>query len=78
MTVALTPDWVGEFEFAVQEENPEGEFKANMVTNFESDLQRDMPGEKFPQLGINLDSLIYTEHGGRRLGTVPPGLIVLG
>ena len=76
--IAFPPDWVGEFEFGVRDEEPEGVFEANVVTNYESMLRQDLSDESFPLISYNIDTCIYEETGARFLCPVPPELIVCG
>jgi Xaa-Pro aminopeptidase len=75
--IAFPPDWVGEFEWSVADENPEGEFLANMVTNYENTFRNEDPKYEFPQIAFSRDTMVYTETGARRLSAIPLGLIVL-
>jgi Xaa-Pro aminopeptidase len=75
--IAFPPDWVGEFLFTYSEEGPEGEFQANMVTNFEAMLER-IVAPQTQLLGCNIDTVVYEENGARRLSAISPDLIVLG
>jgi Xaa-Pro aminopeptidase len=62
--VAFPPDWVGEFYFSINEENPEGAFLENEVTNFESIVDSAL-----------IDTFIYEREGARRLSSIQPELI---
>jgi hypothetical protein len=53
------------------------EFKANMVTNYESVLQKTI-SDKVLLLAGNIDTIVYGENGSRRLSAIPPELIVMG
>jgi Xaa-Pro dipeptidase len=65
--ISFPPDWVGEFVFSADEEEPEGVIEAGMVTNYESLLE-----------GISMiDTLIYEEDGGRTLSRLPHEVCVL-
>ncbi len=64
--LSFPPDWVGEFVFTVDDEDPEGCFRAGMVTNFESIIHYPM-----------IDTVVYEATGARTLGTRPRGLIVV-
>jgi hypothetical protein len=50
------PDWVGEFVFTVDEEDPEAILEAGMVTNYESMVHYAM-----------IDTIVYEENGARAL-----------
>ncbi|MBF0232795.1 MAG: aminopeptidase P family protein, partial [Desulfamplus sp.] len=64
--LSFPPDWVGEFLFSVEDEEPVGYFHAGMVTNFESTLQTFL-----------IDTFIYEESGARVLSKLEPELIVI-
>jgi hypothetical protein len=76
--IAFPPDWVGEFIFNVADENAEGHFENNSVTNYESHLRNENGGARFPLLAFSIDTILYSSTGNRRLSAIPPGLIVLG
>lgn len=63
--IAFPPDWVGEFVWTVEEET-EGEFLENEVTNFESKFQT-----------YQNDTYVYEKTGARNLSKIPPDLIVI-
>jgi Xaa-Pro dipeptidase len=63
--IAFPPDWVGEFVWTV-EEDTEGTFLENEVTNFESIFNTYL-----------VDTFVYEGQGARRLSTIPPDLIVI-
>lgn len=64
--ISFSPDWVGEFVFSVEDENPDGAFEEGMVTNFESTC------------GTNLiDTFVYEAHTARRLSETPAELIIV-
>lgn len=63
--IAFPPDWVGEFLWTVDEET-EGIFLENEVTNFESILNT-----------ILIDTFVYEKEGARRLSMIEPELIVV-
>jgi Xaa-Pro dipeptidase len=65
--LSLPPDWVGEFQFTVEESEQEGTIEAGLVTNFESIFH-------FPLL----DTMVVGEDGGRCLSTLPLGLLAAG
>lgn len=58
--LSFPPDWVGEWNFNVQDENAPGCFEAGMVTNFESVLFFSM-----------IDTLVYEKDGARTLSRIP-------
>lgn len=64
--ISFYPDWVGEFVFQVDQENPEGVFEEGMVTNFESTTG--------PYL---IDTFVYEADGARRLSGLAPELIIV-
>lgn len=76
--IAFPPDWVGEFEWSVADEDPEGAFEANMVTNYENTFRNEDPAYRFAQIAFSRDTLVYTDAGARRLSAIPVELIVLG
>ena len=76
--IAFPPDWVGEFEWSVADENPHGEIETNLVTNYENTFRNEDPGFAFPQIAFSRDTLVYSETGARRLSSIPVELIVLG
>lgn len=76
--IAFPPDWVGEFEWSVEDENPQGLFEANMVTNYENTFRNEDPDFPFPQIAFSRDTLVYSASGARRLSAIPVQLIVLG
>ena len=63
--IAFPPDWVGEFVWTVEEET-EGKFLENEVTNFESILNT-----------VLIDTFVYEKEGARRLSKIEPELIVV-
>jgi Xaa-Pro aminopeptidase len=63
--IAFPPDWVGEFLWTVEEET-EGIFLENEVTNFESILNT-----------VLIDTYVYEKDGARRLSRIKPELIVI-
>lgn len=63
--VAFPPDWVGEFYFNVEQET-EGVFMENEVTNYESILGT-----------ILIDTLVYEGDGPRRLSDYPLELVLV-
>jgi Xaa-Pro aminopeptidase len=62
--LAFPPDWVGEFQFGIEEEDPEGVFLENEVTNFESIIDCAL-----------IDTFVYERDGARRLSGIEPELI---
>ena len=65
--ISFPPDWVGEWTFTVEEEEPEGHFEEGFVSNFESVLQ-----------GAGVIETFVVEPGGVRvLGKLPRELIVV-
>lgn len=64
--ISFPPDWVGEFVWTVEEET-EGLFLENEVTNYESILNTFL-----------IDTFIYEKDGVRRLSEIPPELIAVG
>ncbi len=64
--ISFPPDWVGDFVFTVDEEDPEGYFRSGMVTNFESIFGTFL-----------IDTVIYEEHQARVLAEDIPQLIVI-
>lgn len=63
--IAFPPDWVGEFLWTVEEET-EGVFLENEVTNFESILNT-----------VLIDTFVFEEDGARRLSKIEPELLVI-
>jgi hypothetical protein len=63
--IAFPPDWVGEFLWTVEEET-EGVFLENEVTNFESILNT-----------VLIDTFVYEKDGARKLSNIAPELIVI-
>ena len=76
--IAFPPDWVGEFEWSVADESPEGVIETNTVTNYENTFRNEDPSFPFAQIAFSRDTLVYTESGARRLSAIPVELIVLG
>jgi hypothetical protein len=64
--------------FNVADESAEGVFQANAVTNYESHVRKEDPSEKHTLIAFTTDSMVYAEHGARRMSAIPPSLIVLG
>lgn len=64
-TVAFPPDWVGEVFWDLEEET-EGSFLENEVTNFYSMLN-----------GLMIDSFVYEKDRARRLSSLPPELALV-
>jgi Xaa-Pro aminopeptidase len=77
--IAFPPDWVGDFEFNINEEKPQGAFSANMVTQYECALQKPDPAnpKKFDALANNIESFVYGETT-RRLSAIDLGTVWLG
>lgn len=63
--IAFPPDWVGEFMWTVEEET-EGVFLENEVTNYESILNT-----------VLIDTFVLEKDGARRLSSIEPELIVI-
>lgn len=63
--ISFPPDWVGEFVWTVEDET-EGLFLENEVTNYESILST-----------ILIDTFVYEKNGVRRLSNIAPELIVI-
>jgi Xaa-Pro aminopeptidase len=76
--IAFPPDWVGEFEFNINEESPVGSFEANMVTQYECALQKPDPGRKYDALANNIESFVYGSSATRRLSAMDLGTVWLG
>ena len=65
--IAFPPDWVGEFVFSAEEEEPDGVIEAGMVTNFEHLIE-----------GISMiETIVYGPDGGRPLSTLPQRVIAV-
>ena len=64
--ISFPPDWVGEFVFTVDDEDPEEVFEAGMVTNYESMVHYAM-----------IDTIVYEENGARTLSSLPHELVVV-
>jgi Xaa-Pro aminopeptidase len=75
--IAFPPDWVGDFEFSVNTENPPGVFEANMVTQYECALQKPDPGRKYDALANNIETFAYGSPT-RRLSSIDLSTIWLG
>ena len=75
--IAFPPDWVGEFEFNVNREDPEGTFEENMTTQYECALQKPDPGRKYDALANNIETFVYGE-STRRLSAIDLGTVWLG
>ena len=76
--IAFPPDWVGEFEWSVADESPDGVLEDNMVTNYENTFRNEDPMLPFAQIAFTRDTLVYSTSGARRLSAIPVGLIVVG
>jgi Xaa-Pro aminopeptidase len=74
--IAFPPDWVGHFIFRPTEENPDGVFEANSVTQYETTF-RATAGQK-PILATHIDTYVFEAKGARRLSAIPLDLVVLG
>ena len=75
--LAFPPDWVGDFEFNVNQENPPGAFLDHMVTQYECALQKPDPGRKYDALANNIDTFVYGSTT-RRLSNIDLGTVWLG
>jgi Xaa-Pro aminopeptidase len=75
--IAFPPDWVGDFEFNVNNENPEGTFEANMTTQYECAIQNADPGRKHEALANNIETFVYDEET-RMLSNIDLGTVWLG
>lgn len=75
--IAFPPDWVGDFEFNINNENPTGTFQANMTTQYECALQSPDPGQKYEALANNIETFVYGETT-RMLSNIELGTIWLG
>jgi Xaa-Pro dipeptidase len=64
--ISFPPDWVGEFVFTIDDEDPAEVFEAGMVTNYESMVHYAM-----------IDTIVYEEDGARALSTLPHELIIV-
>ncbi|CAG7608289.1 M24 family metallopeptidase [Leucobacter soli] len=64
--LSFPPDWVGEFQYTIGEEDVEGVFLADTVTNFESVVNF-----------IMIDTVVYQESGTRTLSSLPHGVTVV-
>jgi Xaa-Pro dipeptidase len=76
--IAFPPDWVGEFEWSVADENPEDVIEADTVTNYENTFRNEDPAFPFAQIAFSRDTLVYSASGARRLSAISVELIVLG
>jgi len=76
--IAFAPDWVGEYEWSVADEAPDGLIEQNLVTNYENTFRNDDPSFEFVQIAFSRDTLVYGKTGARRLSAIPVELIVLG
>lgn len=65
--ISFPPDWVGEWLFTVDDENPEEVIEAGMVTNYESIVLYPM-----------IDTVVYEVTGPRFLSMLPRQLLVAG
>jgi len=75
--IAFPPDWVGDFEFNINNENPTGTFQANMTTQYECALQSPDPGQKYEALANNIETFVYGEPT-RMLSNIELGTVWLG
>ncbi len=64
--IGFPPDWVGEFVFTVDDEDPDGVFEAGLVSNFESMIHF-----------VMIDTLVYEEDGARTLSQLPHQIMVV-
>jgi Xaa-Pro dipeptidase len=64
--ISFPPDWVGEFVFDVEEEDPDGVFEAGLVTNYESIVLHSM-----------IDTVVFEPDGARLLSSLPRELAVV-
>jgi hypothetical protein len=65
--ISFPPDWVGEWTFTVEEEQPEGRFEEGLVSNFESILE---------SAGV-IETFVVEPDGAKVLGKLPRELIVV-
>lgn len=64
--LSFPPDWVGDFSFTVEQDEPGKIFQAGMVTNFESVFHTAL-----------IDTVVYETQGTRNLSAITPELIVI-
>jgi Xaa-Pro aminopeptidase len=64
--LSFPPDWVGDWMFTVEEENPEGCFEEGLVSNFESIMGT-----------LLIDTFVVENGGAKILGKMPRELIVV-
>lgn len=64
--IAFPPDWVGEFVFTVDDEDPDDVFEAGMVTNYESMIHH-----------VMIDTVVYEAGGARTLSRLPHQILVV-
>ena len=76
--IAFPPGWVGEFEWSVADEDPQGVIESGLVTNYENTFRNENAAYPFAQIAFSRDTLVYCETGARRLSAIPVDLIVLG
>jgi len=73
MGIAFPPDWVGNYVYEFGDDATEDVFEPGTAVNFESVFYLpDMAG-----IGPSLDTLVFTEAGGRFLSREPYGLTVV-
>jgi Xaa-Pro aminopeptidase len=65
--ISFPPDWVGEWTFTVEEEQPDGHFEEGFVSNFESVLE---------SAGV-IETFVVERDGARVLGKLPRELIAV-
>ena len=65
--ISFPPDWVGEWTFTVDEEEPGGCFEEGLVSNFES---------VFQSAGV-IETFVVESGGAKVLGKLPRELIVV-
>jgi Xaa-Pro aminopeptidase len=75
--IAFPPDWVGDWDFNTNDENPPGNFEANMVTQYECALQKPDEGRKYDALANNIETFVYGTPT-RRLSAIDLGTVWLG
>lgn len=65
--ISFPPDWVGEWTFTAEEEQPEGHFEEGFVSNFESVLE---------SAGV-IETFVVERGGAKVLGKLPRELIAV-
>jgi hypothetical protein len=68
---------VGDWDFNTNDENPPGNFEANMVTQYECALQKPDEGRKYDALANNIETFVYGTPT-RRLSAIDLGTVWLG